>query len=228
MVNYYDIDYLDSFNQNMHPPFWRLPKFLAWMRTLLTPIAWLHKTFFYGYINSGNYIHETQTTLAYKGQQIRFWDSSVWECQIDGTNILTQSPSILPQNWIKVLDDCIGLVVRENFNNQKVVMEYLLNLYFNINNVSPGIYITNIFNTAEFWLVDLDSDLNATYIGATDGFDDALFWIYETDNDSDINNSFIVNIPTSILDLMEGNLEKIYTIINRYNNFGVNYEFNIY
>jgi hypothetical protein len=129
----------------------RKPIWLNWFTALLTPQQWLNDLVFTKYHGgstaptwvSGN-------TYAY-GDNALYLDNAVYEC----TNLSGVTSSTPPNqdtaNWHKILDSFIGIAERIKYTGQKFYLEYLLNRYFQIGDVSlPWYGSQNWFNNLQY------------------------------------------------------------------------------
>lgn len=128
MPSIYDIDY-DSVDLQLLPPDKRLPKMIAWVQSLTTPLQWLRDLFYNEYANGfTGPAWDVLATYA-KGDRVRYIDRAVYECVVPTT------AGILPTDtayWIKIQDIYIGINERAKYNSQKMVFEFLLNKWFEV------------------------------------------------------------------------------------------------
>lgn len=185
-------------------------------------MQWLRDIFFIKYIDydlNTTYIYYVSGALtANKDDLIRFADNTVWECQIDATDVSADNPIINPLsvNWLKILNDSIGIWERKNYNCQKMSFEYLLNRYFNPTSDPNKIYINNNATAQINFLVGILScntsvvgdslyygtpNINQFYVG------DYVYGLYGSD--------FTVYIKTAQLAAIDADAVKAKAIMSR-------------
>src|ERR1035437_10379486 len=153
--------------QSLLPPQKRLTNWIAWLTVQLTSNQWLRDLIFKDYYGGSiSPLWATGNPYNY-GDRARYTDNSIYEViNINGLAPFSGDPPLNPSDWIKVLDTWIGVAERVRYTGQLIVLEYLLNKYFNVG--APGlpftgashvnqIYISkNYVNSTDFWM-PLDS-----------------------------------------------------------------------
>ncbi len=139
MPSIYDIDFILQAD-NINPPPKRLPKITAFIHSLMVPMQWLRDLFFIDYVGGVKYPPYSKIVLYNVGNRITYGNRSNYECIVQSLN---NSP--LDTNyWIKVQDIYLGMAARSTYNSQKIILENVLNTYFNTTPTTvPLIYITN-------------------------------------------------------------------------------------
>ena len=149
MSTIYDIDF-QLMADNLNSPTKRKPKITAFLNCLVFPLQWLRDLFFNDYIGGMKYPAFSKITLYNPGDRVTYGDRANYQ------NIV-QSLNISPYNtayWIKIQDIYLGLDERKHYNAQKIMLERVLNTYFNITPLSsPTIYINNNPITAKSFIV---------------------------------------------------------------------------
>lgn len=230
----YDINYNNVIG-NLLPPQLRTESIKKWLYALTSPVQWIRDKFFYNYVQSDLYIFcdgITPLIINNSGTLVKFVDNSVWETQIDAVDTSIYNPTIGQTTdvdgntiWIKIQDDFVGINERLMYSNQKKLFEYLLNNYFKHDNSANYIYINtndishNMFEIAE-------NDVDSSVIAQQDY--ETLFWISEGDDENEENN-FTIFVPILIATQLGINYQKIISqIVDKYNYFGLIYNYVIY
>jgi hypothetical protein len=199
----YDIDYSVQVD-NLLPVNKRLPKYLAWVRSLVKPIQWLHDNFFNDFANGG-IIYSLQywasnTAYAIDVKIIDGDDHGVYQATVAiSASFLNLHPRNDLARWVKVADDFRGVNKRIKYTGQKLFLEWSLNEWFRTtfrqpDNVTvPDIYITNnALAIAEFIFAqtpDMASNFGQSPITIQNYFIDALnVFAYD----------FTIFIPTAV------------------------------
>jgi hypothetical protein len=205
------------------PPLLRKPIRLAWLYTLTYPIQRKFndtfantKSFKKGYLtvakwNSG----VTYTT----GDKVRY-GIKIYEALEGSTGVV---PFENEDTWLLICNDFVGADSRVKFNNQKMLFEYVLNLYLNTTATTlPTIYITR--NTI---------DINGFYLGV-DGVTDLGELGTNTNQKQFLGTSyslnqyaFTINVPlalyTSLGSTATNRENMVKEIADRYNSAGALY-----
>ena len=204
--------YADNENQlanDVIVPNRRLTKWLAWFGCLLQPQQWLNNLVFNKYYSgllspmwvSGN-------TYAY-GVDIMDVDYSVYECiNVNGVTSATH-PNQDSSNWIKILDTFVGAGERILYTEQKAMLEYLLNYYFQVGNValpwvtsaSPvtsgankQIYISNNATYNGFWLTNTNLQNLTSYMANSSAYQKSFMRNVSVA----IGYAFTINVPVAV------------------------------
>jgi hypothetical protein len=144
----FNITYL---TEKLTPPALRQVRILAFMRVITAPLAYKWRDFL-EYINGSSYTEFDYSSPYTVGDRVRY-GYAIYECIQDASLII---PYGNPDYWLLINKDFVGVDARRKFNSQKLVFEYVLNLYLNTTPTTlPLIYTTR--NTV---------DSNGFYIGA--------------------------------------------------------------
>lgn len=229
MPSIYDVDY-KIVNNNILAPQYRQSKIKAFVNAMIYPIQWLRDRFFLNYVESyQDYIIYSggSSVLLNQYELVKFPDNSVWENQVSNIDIATYNPTLgqlysgSTLLWVKIQEDFIGLNERLKYSNQKIMLEYILNRYFN--DSLDTIYISNNNTSiAPFYICDDDTDIDCGYVGFDEdncteyiSFDDTLTTVYH----------FTIFIPDTLVSI---DLDEIRVIVDRYNYYSLTYNFQIY
>lgn len=148
MPSIYDIDF-NLQADNLNPPPKRVARITALLHSLMVPLQYLRDLLFIDYIGGVKYPPYSKFTLYNPGNRVTD-NRSNYENIVQSLN---KSP--LDTNyWIKIQDVYLGLDQRKTYNSQKIILELVLNTYFNITPTTvPVIYITNNAVLAKNFLV---------------------------------------------------------------------------
>lgn len=139
-MSIYDIDFVKQ-SADLLPPDKRQTKLKSFVYALCHPVQILRDLFHDDYAD-GFTGSSWDSLLSYNpGDKVRYIDKSVYECQV------FSGPGVLPTNlnfWVKVQDNYIGLRERLKYNSQKILLEFILNKWFDVPPpAAPQIYIQN-------------------------------------------------------------------------------------
>ncbi len=136
--------YDNNFNlqsENLSPPDKRKPRILALLRAFVKPLQWLRDLFYTEYADGFTGAKWSNLTVYTEGQRVRYIDRAVYEC------ILTTTAGIVCTDesyWIKIQDLYIGVRERMKYNSNKMLFEYVLNKWFEVDPLpADQIYIQN-------------------------------------------------------------------------------------
>lgn len=140
MASIYDINFTLQ-SENLLPPDKRKAKTKSFMAGFVVALQLIRDRFFTSYADgfTGNV---WDVSLPYSvGDTVRYIDKAVYEC------IVATAPGDLPTDinyWVKIQDNWIGLRERLRYNSRKLLLEYILNKWFDVAVFpAPQIYITN-------------------------------------------------------------------------------------
>lgn len=123
--------------EKLTPPALRQVRVLAFLRVISAPLTSKWNDFL-EYINGSNYSVFDISNAYSVGNRIRY-GYAIYEC-------IQASTGYLPTNtdyWLLINKDFVGVDARRKFNGQKLVFEYVLNLYLNTTPYTvPLIYTT--------------------------------------------------------------------------------------
>lgn len=152
MPSIYDFD-TDYTSEQLTPPLLRLPKRLAWLKTLLASLKKKNGYVFGSTMSfkAGFSVSTWSVLTAYVvGDRVRF-GISVYEALLASTGVVPGSDSV---TWLLIEKDFVGSDERLKYNSGKMLFEYVLNRYLNYSATSvPLIYITtNTIDTNGFYM----------------------------------------------------------------------------
>lgn len=224
----YDVNYYQQGALAM-PPNKRLPKYLMWVYSLLSPMNWLRNVVFSNYKASNTYAEYAAGTYA-QGDRVKY-EKSFYESLTDGN---TDAPT--EATWLRVVDNFIGVDDRILFRSEKILFEYALNTWFNTDaepcvwSEVPGastIYITNNAIATGFFRVGTSQDLS-TYVG----FSEVGEPIGNAGTTVAVQYAFTINIPTAVYTAFGADAatreQTVRNFADRYNTVGLFYNLNIY
>lgn len=148
-TNQFAIDFL--------PPKKRLPKYIAWVQTLLNPLQVLYSTMF-GTFKDGNAAAAYNIATAYiVGDQVQYIDKAVYQCWVANTGQIPTDTDY----WFKVQDKFVGIEPRMKYNAQHLLFEYALNEWF-------GTTFVNTPGASDIYIDNFASGSNVFYVGITE------------------------------------------------------------
>lgn len=132
-MGFYDIDYNDLVF-NVTPQTRRKPRFISWLLSLLAPQKNVSDLFFDVYVGGATYPYFNPLVTSYpKGTRVTFL-GAIYEAQI------VVLGGALPTNtnyWTQIVADYRGVNERVRYNSQKILLEFILNKWFNTTWLQP-------------------------------------------------------------------------------------------
>ena len=169
----------------IYPPHLRKTKHLEWGKVLIKPLQWLRDLVFETY-KEGFIGNEWNVSTAYSvGDRVYYIDRGVYEALSSTTGDLPTDTTF----WKKILDCRIGVAERIKYNSQKILFEFALNRWFNVDTtIDPPIYISNNTFSTSFLLggqtgttsstMVLNSSFANNYLGNSFAYSSYQFTIY--------------------------------------------------
>lgn len=159
-MGFFDITYSSIWQKLVPPSKWG-QNVLDWGTALLSPLQWLRDLTFGSYANSDIVSPAYSLTAVYvKGSRVRY-NNRIYEC-INAPIAVGDLPTDTT-NWILIQNDWRGVYERVAYDGQKLILEYVLNRWFNTTfNQPPNTASSTYFITK---LVPID---NTFLIGAND------------------------------------------------------------
>jgi hypothetical protein len=185
-TNQFAIDFL--------PPKKRLPKYIAWVQTLLNPLQVLYNTMF-GTYKDGNAAAAHDIATAYiVGDQVQYIDKAVYECWVANIGKIPTDTNY----WFKVQDKFVGIEPRMKYNAQHLLFEYALNEWFGTTFVNtPGasdIYIDNFASGSNVFYVGLD-EVSSSQVVYMNGQADRFI---HAQNITNTGSEFDIYVPIAV------------------------------
>lgn len=131
-MSIYDQDY-ELIEEQLSPPDKRLPKWLAWLNSLMAPMQWVRDLFFESFVSGSPASLYSGATSYVLGDRVRFTDFSVYECILATTG---NDPTDTTY-WIKIQQVWMGSDERVMYTGQKLSLEYFLNRWFGTTFIQP-------------------------------------------------------------------------------------------
>lgn len=156
--------------EKLTPPALRQVRILAFLRVLTSPLTSKWNDFL-EYINGSNYSDWSNVTAYVLGDRVRY-GYSIYECIQASTGKIPQTET---DYWLLINKDFVGIDAKTKFNAQKMVFEYVLNLYLNTTPTTiPLIYTTrNVVDSNGFYM-GIDGDSSFGELGTESNQDDYL------------------------------------------------------
>jgi len=232
-------------NENLLPPQRRLPKWLAWLSVLSTPLQWIHDLVFTDYYGGSPASNWLNGFLYHFGDRVKYIDNAVYESvnliafvSATSPNNDLYNPTTGVGNWMRVLDSFIGVAERVRYNGKLIMLEWVLNRYFGGVSTLPipslpftgashvnQIYITkNVVNFSDFWM-PIDESNATSFMPISDNWATSFIPIVE---DSLTLPMFTINVPAAVAAAITANIvaviptstdtyvELIKSIVNKY------------
>lgn len=132
--------------EDLTPPKLRSNTITAMLRVLLRPLKWCEDLFFKEFCKGTNAGWYNSGTTYSKYNRVIWQDGAVYQLMVNSSvGIDPTGNALSATNWLKVLDNFIGIDERVRYNGQRIVFEYAINKWFNI--TSPNyIYLGTVPN----------------------------------------------------------------------------------
>lgn len=233
-------------SKDLLPPFRRLPKWLAWFVSILTPQQWLNDLAFTGYYGGSTAVAWGNGNTYNYGDQVKYVDYSVYESVNTSAFVSTIAPpadiydAVLGTgNWVRVLDTFVGVGERVRYTGQKTMLEYILNYYFQVGVVATPwmgashvnqIYISNGIRNIAFWLSNGAAGSLTSYMA-----NNSVFQQYFMGNAYSLGGNFTIYVPVAVDAAITANQvagvtaeDVIRSIADRYVQAGKLYDYQTY
>jgi hypothetical protein len=224
-MNIYNITF-SILGKNLLPPNKRGSKFSKFVTILLYPLQYLRDLVLGDWAYGASYQYWAASTVYAAGTKRLYFDNALYEASEAHTSGLTFDPT----KWRKLQDFKAGVFERINYNDKKIVLEAVLNKWFDYYAVvgSP-IYIDRVQPDLAGFYVSSREDLCST---TTSKESQQLYYINDTDYSTDSLTSFIVYVPLAQFNALGSTntiREKIIrSIVDRFNSAGFLYEVTTY
>ena len=183
----------------------RKANWLNFLKSVLTPQQWLNDLVFTKYYGGSNASMWVSGSSYNYGDNVKYLDNAIYESINLNSFTSTTAPNLDSANWIKVLDTFVGVAERVRYTGQQIMLEYLLNKYFNVGAVglpftgashTTQIFISrNIVNNNNFWMSTLPEGMPEAYMPIDSSF--ATSWMPITTSATQIY-SFTINVPSAV------------------------------
>lgn len=218
-MSIYDQDF-EQIGEQLSPPDKRLPKFLAWIFSLMSPMQWNTDLFFIDYrLGSSAALYSGATAYAL-GDRVKY-NNKIYECILATTGNLPTAETY----WILILNDFRGATERVYYNGQKLSLEWILNKWFDTTFVQPvfdpasansDFYIEELTTDDDSFLVSSDSTTGPSYIGLDNFIEDFIGLAYVA-----VTNNFKVNYPLSVIpSTSDSKYKEMVSLVNQYKLYG--------
>lgn len=225
MPDIYDFD-IDIVVPNLTPPVKRLPKYLAWLKSLATPIqtAWIN---LFSDWKTGSSYSDFDIVATYQfGDRVRHTDNKIYEATYLET---TTFSGVLPSNetfWTLVNPTFVGADERITYNSQIIILEHSINKWFRNELAADQIYLeTNQIVNTVFQMGN-----NGRYSSVMSNVGGTT-WMGNTPSYTTQYN-FTVNVPASLFATLgtdATNRENaIREFVDKYNLAGIKYNVTTY
>lgn len=221
-MSIYTIDF-DQTSEELLPPHKRVDDILAMVKSIHEPLQ--NVELFFRIIREG----ATGISLFNAGTTYVFSEKVVFQRRVYYRNEITEGyvAGITPTNtdyWVKIADNRIGLSTRIRFTNQKILLEYALNLIFGTTFNQPpslsAIYIINNNTDDDNFMVG-EIDTETSTVAQTDAESD--WFVSEFDADFTIAD-FTVFVPVAVWTALASTSTErnniILAVVNKYKLFG--------
>lgn len=223
-MDFFDINY-DDRSSDLTPPKKRLPKMLAWIRSLIAPFQYLRDRL-YGDYRKGSIDPIYSAIGVYdRGDRVIFeGDKAVWECMGNTVTSGAGGPPSDPTNWRLVQDIFIGTNERVKYTSQFITLEYALNHYYMIPTSDPQIYLENNDQGDQYFTVGQTN----TGTPVSNSFSFATGAVGNVPVIAPAPPNFTVNVPNAVLATLGATLtdqkNNVTQFVNQYKLAGMTFD----
>ena len=133
--------------EDLTPAELRSDTITSWLRTLLRPMKYNCDLFFNDFCKGANYPAYNNATTYAANDRIIYTDNAVYERRVSGSGVHPTGDSTSAITWRKIQKCFIGVDERAHWNGQKIVFEYAINKWFQVNS-APFIFTNTIYYNA--------------------------------------------------------------------------------
>lgn len=152
MLNLYQFTISLFVDRNL-PPDKKLPVFTKWVYSLLRPIQIIQKFMNY-FINGYSDISEYNIASPYSSGEFVHYQNKIYFCWKDAIAGITPTNKT---NWVWVMNGKVGMQAIQNYTSSKLVLELILNTYFETAFTQPPalppIRITTVGNSNKYFTI---------------------------------------------------------------------------
>ena len=229
-MSQYDIDFNLQAN-NLEVPIRRLDKFKAFMKSLVKPLQWLRDLFFTDYVGGVKYSAYSNVTTYSYGDRITYVDRSNYE-YINATATSGNLPTDTSY-WIKIQDVYLGLTERSKYSSAKIILERVLNTYFNTTpTTAPLIYIQTNMVLANNFIVYPIASSSTSYVFS--GFTNQKYYVFDFSYSNNpycftifipiaLANALTSETPDVVPNISDNRASIIMNLVDKYNTASVGY-----
>ena len=190
-------------SNDLLPPQRRLPVFLAWLLSILTPLQWLHDLVFTAYYGGSSAANWDAFTIYHYGTRVKYKDYAIYEVVNPIGSGITGSVPGQSSDWMKVLDTFVGVGERVLYTGQTAMLEYILNYYFSVGTVAlpwtrasqvNQIYISLNTLSSGFWLTNASGQTLTSYMANAAPFQKNFMHAASSYNPY----AFTINVPVAV------------------------------
>lgn len=242
-MSIYDINFTDVVWKELLPPDKRKKLMLAWGAALMKPLQWLHDLFFIEYADGFTGGIWDSIADYVKGNRVRYSDHKVYEALVDIPG-LDPAPNV-NSNWLLIQENWVGVRERAKYNSRKLLLEYILNKWFDTEFRQPTAFTAGTPDATAFYTPKSDiyitntALLNNTFRAGIDeasssfvSFTEAGAVDYVGIDYSFTGSCFTINVPLAIFNALgPNNTEReniIRQIVDKYNLAGMIYTVTTY
>jgi len=227
-MGFYDIDYNDLVF-NLTPQTRRKPRFISWFLSLLAPQKNVSDLFFDVYVGGQTYPYYNPLVTSYpKGTRVTFL-GAIYEAQLSTGGALPTDTNY----WTQIVADFRGVNERVRYNSQKILLEFILNKWFNttwlqpddpFNPTRPEIYVdSNLTDNqvlTSYYTENAESNIY---------YYDSLTYAYVLNNYTFNQPAFSIFVPAYLLVALGVDAQnQIRAIADKYVIAGITYDIQTY
>ncbi len=210
-------------SEKLVPPVLRQVKILAFLRVLLVSVQTKWDDF-KKYISGSSEIKWSNVTAYSVGDRVKY-GYSIYEALQSSTG---EIPFENTDYWLLVNKDFVGCDARVKFNSDKIVFDYVLNLYLNITPTTiPTIYTTRNQVDANGFYMGVDGDGLFGELGTDENQNDFMGTAYSLGQ-----YAMTIYVPLALYTSLASNAAdreaRVRNIADRYVMAGVLYEIQTY
>ncbi len=214
----YDI-YFSQQTESLLPPDKRKPKTKALLQAFVSTLQYIRDLFFTEYTDGFTGDLWNVSTPYVLGDRVRYIDRSVYEALFASTGVLPTDTIY----WTKIQDVYVGLRERMRYNSRTMMLEFILNKWFEIPYVLPWSRANQV---TQIYIVNNQIYGNGFVMGQTGETSSmmpnssAYQGTYLSNSFSYNTNTFTIYVPTAVFNALDPDATNAENIIravaNRY------------
>ena len=157
-MSIYDYD-VNNATKNLLPPNKRKPNNLAFLGVFGNVLQRLRDIFFNNYADGSIEGDWVSAGTYHYVDRVRGADNAIYELiTVAGITGITTPPAQDSVNWIKIVDNFIGVRERAHYTSQKIMIEYALNRYFKVG--APSLPFTGASHTIQIYILSTPNSIS--------------------------------------------------------------------
>lgn len=194
--------------ERLTPPNKREETTLSFLGVFGDKLQYLHDLFFNDYADGSSADDWSSVTTYLYLQRVRYKDNYIYELNVP--SLVSATPPNQDSQWVRVLNNWVGVRERSKYTSHKIVFEYALNKWFKTTFSQPTGWdgSGNPTPRSDIYIQNNDSINHSFVFGANEAESSAVF-VNDLEQQEFINidinfnkNMFTINIPSAVYDAL--------------------------